>query len=70
MTYDWKYSNYETRTASASVPNVFTVCLAGHRVVTLPPLRNLVEGVKYRVELKFNYAGNTFEAYLYVIGER
>lgn len=37
--------------------------------ITLPLLKNLVIGHKYRVEVKFSSSGNTFEPYFYVTAE-
>lgn len=37
-------------------------------VITLSPLKLLTDAHIYRIEIKFTSAGNTFEAYILVIG--
>ena len=39
-------------------------------IITLPALKLLTAGSKYRVEIKFVISGNTFEAFAVVHGER
>lgn len=39
-------------------------------VITLPAIKSLTAGQKYRVEVKFTVSGNTFEAWADLFGER
>jgi hypothetical protein len=39
-------------------------------VITSPLVISLTAGVKYRLEFLWVYSGNTFEAYLEIIGEQ
>ena len=39
-------------------------------IITLPVLKSLVEGVEYRIEMKFTCSGNVFESWATVFAQR
>lgn len=45
-----------------------SVSVSGN-VITTKKVISLIEGVKYKLEVKWVYSGNTFEAFGYIIGE-
>jgi hypothetical protein len=38
-------------------------------IITLPAVRNLVNGETYRIEVKFTASGNTYETYFFILAE-
>jgi hypothetical protein len=64
------YDTYLSYTdVTATVMPVGTATAVGD-VITLPELKALTEGHVYRVEVKFDAASNTFEAFFIVRGVR
>lgn len=39
-------------------------------VITLPAIRELTAGARYRVEVKFDAGGSTYECYFFIVAQR
>lgn len=58
-----QYDNDVSSTNLSGSPSV------SGNVITTSVVIDLVPGIKYRLEVKWVYSGNTFEAYGWIIGE-
>ena len=50
--------------------NMTGTASANGDVITLPSIHSLTVGTRYRVEVQFTSAGNVFEPYFWIYGQR